>query len=97
MPTEKTKLFPGVDQEGLARPKAVCFVVSRHLSIENWIIPAVFAGHINKVVWVKPPWATQMSDSTSSFYVGREATDDSLRYGFSEDKFSAVVDFTVLF
>lgn len=26
------------------------------LSIENWILPAVYAGHINKIVWIKPKW-----------------------------------------
>ncbi|KAH3768386.1 UPF0489 protein C5orf22 homolog [Dreissena polymorpha] len=41
------------------------------LSIENWILPAVYAGHINKLVWVKPPWCSQMLDQTTRFLVGK--------------------------
>ena len=34
--------------------------VFESLSIENWILPAVFAGHIDKVIWIKPKWAQQI-------------------------------------
>ncbi|KAL3860815.1 hypothetical protein ACJMK2_010881 [Sinanodonta woodiana] len=40
-------------------------------SIENWILPAVYAGHINHVVWLKPPWCEQFKDKTITFYVGQ--------------------------
>ncbi|KAK3608077.1 hypothetical protein CHS0354_031064 [Potamilus streckersoni] len=40
-------------------------------SIENWILPAVYAGHINHVVWLKPPWCEQFNDKTITFYVGQ--------------------------
>ena len=41
------------------------FVCSK-LSIENWIIPAVYAGHVDTVIWMKPPWAEQMTDRNCS-------------------------------
>ena len=30
--------------------------------IAEWIIPCVFAGHVNEVVWVRPPWGNQLED-----------------------------------
>lgn len=33
--------------------------VFEHISIESWIMPAVYAGHISTVIWVKPSWSTQ--------------------------------------
>lgn len=41
------------------------------ISIENWIIPLVFAGHINHVIWLKPPWCEQIQDKQIKFFVGR--------------------------
>ncbi|CAO1349286.1 unnamed protein product [Diamesa tonsa] len=40
------------------------------LSIENWIIPTLFAGHLNEVQWVRPPWAKQIPDGQHTFFVG---------------------------
>lgn len=40
------------------------------LQIENWIVPAAAAGHIGKVVWLRPPWAKQISDGTREINVG---------------------------
>lgn len=42
-----------------------CFVFDRILlleavSIESWILPPIYGGHIDHVVWVKPPWAKQI-------------------------------------
>jgi hypothetical protein len=31
-----------------------------HLSIENWIMPIVYAGHFTDIVWIKPQWSTQI-------------------------------------
>lgn len=30
------------------------------ISIENWMMPTVFAGHVERIVWIKPEWANQM-------------------------------------
>lgn len=40
------------------------------ISIENWIMPAVYAGHINELVWLKPPWANQIPEGRTEFRIG---------------------------
>lgn len=40
------------------------------LSIENWLMPTVYAGHIDDLVWVKPTWAYQMPNGRSEFLIG---------------------------
>lgn len=40
------------------------------LSIENWLIPLSFAGHFNEIVWIHPPFATQIPDGNYEFSVG---------------------------
>ncbi|OWR42370.1 putative Misexpression suppressor of ras [Danaus plexippus plexippus] len=40
------------------------------LQIENWITPAAAAGHIGRVVWMRPPWAKQFTDGTRIIHVG---------------------------
>lgn len=56
-----------------------CCFCCRHLSIENWIIPAVYAGHISHFVWVKPPWADQLPEGPRRVTVGRHVTYDTIR------------------
>ena len=31
-----------------------------NLTISDWILPAVYQGHFTTVVWIKPPWSTQI-------------------------------------
>lgn len=40
------------------------------LSIENWLIPLTYAGHFNHIVWIHPPFATQIPDGNYIFSVG---------------------------
>lgn len=49
------------------------------LQIENWIVPAVAAGHIDRVVWIRPPWAKQFTDGTRTFNVGDDTRTGYLR------------------
>lgn len=48
-------------------------------SIAEWILPAVYMGHIGCVVWVKPPWSSQIRDGEYELVVGREKTTGHLR------------------
>ena len=31
------------------------------LTISDWILPAVYQLHFTSVVWIKPPWSSQIS------------------------------------
>ncbi|ELU14785.1 hypothetical protein CAPTEDRAFT_210011 [Capitella teleta] len=59
--------------------------VIQALSIENWILPAVYAGHISTVIWVRPPWSHQLRDGSYSFSVGEH--NNSIRCCCSETYF----------
>lgn len=45
----------------------------------DFILPAVFAKHVTRVVWVRPPWARQLPDGVHPFHVGVEKASDCLR------------------
>ncbi|XP_068992010.1 UPF0489 protein C5orf22 homolog isoform X1 [Neodiprion pinetum] len=50
------------------------------ISIENWMLPAAYAGHLKHLIWVKPPWATQMQDGVSTFLIGKHKDNGCIRY-----------------
>ena len=43
------------------------------LSIGDWILPAVFAGHIGDVLWLRPPWAPQLPEGPTRCTIGETA------------------------
>ncbi|XP_066903984.1 UPF0489 protein C5orf22 homolog isoform X2 [Halyomorpha halys] len=49
------------------------------LSIENWIMPATYAGHFSTLVWIKPPWAFQIADGSYTFFIGKEYSSGEIR------------------
>jgi len=56
--------------------------LQHHLSnsetgIAEFILPAVFAGHLSKVVWLRPPWADQIVDGMHTFFVGKSTLSPS--------------------
>ncbi|VVC42716.1 Uncharacterised protein family UPF0489 [Cinara cedri] len=55
------------------------------LSIENWILPAAYAGHFDKIIWVKPPWARQLSEGETVFSIGKHKTSGAIRLTNSND------------
>lgn len=58
------------------------------LSIENWLMPVAYAGHIDQLIWIKPQWANQISDGDYEFSIGDHAgrirCDSWLEYFLSE-------------
>ncbi|XP_061196362.1 UPF0489 protein C5orf22 homolog [Saccostrea echinata] len=57
------------------------------ISIENWIMPLVYAGHVSVIVWIKPPWCTQIADKNIFFYVGKCTTTGTIRCSCKESYF----------
>jgi hypothetical protein len=45
----------------------------------EFILPAVFAGHVTRVTWVRPQWARQLPDGLHRFHVGVEKASACLR------------------
>lgn len=54
------------------------------LQIENWIVPAAAAGHLDRVVWIRPPWANQFCDGSRLIHVGDHPATGFLRVDCKE-------------
>lgn len=48
------------------------------ISIENWILPGVFAGLFRTVIWVCPPWCNQIKPGVYNFTIGCDKEKGSL-------------------
>eukprot|EP00088_Acartia_fossae_P041336 TRINITY_DN4324_c0_g1_i10.p1 TRINITY_DN4324_c0_g1~~TRINITY_DN4324_c0_g1_i10.p1 ORF type:complete len:378 (-),score=75.45 TRINITY_DN4324_c0_g1_i10:230-1363(-) len=48
------------------------------ISIENWILPGVFAGLFSTIIWVCPPWSNQIKPGVYNFTIGCDKKNGSL-------------------
>ncbi|MCL4141960.1 UNVERIFIED_CONTAM: hypothetical protein GTU68_016323 [Idotea baltica] len=46
------------------------------VSIETWILPLNFAGHVATIVWIKPKWSNQIDEGCHTFYIGETKEKD---------------------
>ena len=59
------------------------------MTISDWILPAVYQHHFTTVIWVKPPWATQIQSGKHKIEIGKDKdgllkTSSSLPYYVSD-------------
>ena len=51
-----------------------------NLEIADWILPLLYEGHIDNVIWLKPPWGDQIHEGQWIAKIGEEKTSGMLRW-----------------
>ena len=49
-----------------------------NVNIAAWLMPLVYAEHVSQVVWLKPPWCSQIPDGRHVLTVGKRRADGRL-------------------
>nr|CAH8849152.1 unnamed protein product [Trichobilharzia regenti] len=60
----------------------------KKVSIENWITPMIYAGHIDHVIWMHPTWSRQLLNRKPTCYsIGEDLCTKRLVVGIPESYF----------
>lgn len=66
------------------------------VSIENWLMPIVYAGHFNRLVWLKPHWAHQIDNGDYRLSIGEHCgfirCDSTIEYFLGEGTYRPEYD-----
>lgn len=95
LPFEKNKIIHFDSHPDMTIPKYMPAEFVRNkaklletVSIENWLMPAVYAGHFDRLVWIKPEWAHQIENGDYRFSIGDHSgfirCDSTLEYFLGE-------------
>ncbi|XP_066933984.1 UPF0489 protein C5orf22 homolog [Clytia hemisphaerica] len=57
------------------------------LDIADWILPLMYQGHLQDLIWVRPPWAEQIDDLETPFKIGKHRGDGKLKVTCTGDYF----------
>ena len=57
-------------------------------------MPAVYAGHIQQIVWIKPKWAQQISAGKYEMVIGKNKSDGRIKCNSREDYFLSDMNYT---
>ncbi|XP_072171848.1 UPF0489 protein C5orf22 homolog [Diadema setosum] len=57
------------------------------ISIENWITPAIYSGHLQRITWIKPPWATQLPEGSRKVKIGKHKSTGKMRINWPDSYF----------
>ncbi|CAH8500541.1 unnamed protein product [Schistosoma turkestanicum] len=60
----------------------------KKVSIESWITPMIYAGHVDHVIWMHPTWSRQLLNRKPTYYsIGEDLCSKRLVVGIPESYF----------
>lgn len=68
---------PRMPADLVFKPRELHYELARsETGIAEFILPAVYAGHLERITWLRPPWADQLPDGLWDFEVGKAPGSD---------------------
>lgn len=103
LPFEKNKIIHFDSHPDMTIPKYMPAEFVRNkvkfleaISIENWLMPTAYAGHFDRLIWLKPQWAHQIQNGDYRFSIGDHCgfirCDSTLEYFLGEGTYRPQCD-----
>lgn len=81
-------ISPKLEADDVFQPYKLYNLLNESLSgISEFISPLLYAGHVDRVIWIKPPWAHQIRCGTFEFYIGKHIISKLLKVTLKEPYF----------